>query len=151
MTAMKILSSVNRGRISQGISKSHVHRSIKGVPPEFYRRFASAGMKTLQHLRATAQETDASDFNLLFTTLLNQALQVKAPEDFYEDVALEMALIVANIIDGPPGLDMQDPVSLKEAMNLPDWTQWKKACHSEILSLKERDVFELVELPLGEI
>jgi hypothetical protein len=79
-----------------------------------------------------AQETDASDFNLLFTTLLNQALQVKAPEDFYEDAALEMALIVANTIDEPPGLDMQDPVSLKEAMNLPDWTQWKEACHSEI-------------------
>ena len=36
-------------------------------------------------------------------------------------------------------------------MNLPDWTQWKDACHSEIQSLKERDVFELVELPPGEI
>ena len=116
------------------------------MPPEFYGRFASAGTKTLQHLRATAQETDASDFNLLFTTL--QALQVKAPEDFYEDAALEMALVVANTIDEPPGLDMQDPVSLKEAMNLPDWTQWKEACLREIQSLKERDVFLLSYHPV---
>jgi hypothetical protein len=110
-------------------------------------------MKTLRHLRAATQETevtDANDFNLLFTTILNQALQVKELETFYEDVALEMALIVANTIDEPPGLDMQDPVSLKEAMNLPDWTQWKEACLREIQSLKEREVFELVELPPGE-
>ena len=121
------------------------HRPNKGVPPEFYGRFA-AGTKTLRHLRATAQKTDASDFSLLFTTLLNQAIQVKAPDDFYEDAALEMALIVTNTIDEPPGLDMQDPVSLKE---VPDWTLWKEACLREIQSLKERDVFELVELPPG--
>src|SRR4029077_4675352 len=56
-------------------------------------------------------------------------------------------MIVSDTIDEPPGLDVLDPLSLKEAMNLPDWPKWKEACVREIQSLKDRDVFDLVELP----
>ena len=117
-----------KGENQQGLRRSH--GPDKGMPPEFYERFIPAGTKTLRHPRATAQETDA-------------------PEGFYEDVALEMTPIVANTINEPLELDMQNPVSLQEAVNLPDWTQWKEACLREIQSLKERDFFEL-EQPPGE-
>ena len=126
-------------------------RTTKGKPRERYEGLASAQKQALRHLRTAMHGigvTDARDFNLLYMTVLSQTAHIKNLESFYEDVAGEMALVIANL-DEPPALDAQDPISLKEAKKLPDWPKWKRACLNEIQSLKERGVYDLVELPPG--
>ena len=43
----------------------------------------------------------------------------------------------------------QEPTSFKEAISSLDQSKWKKAMKTEMSSLKDNDVWELVELPLG--
>ena len=46
-------------------------------------------------------------------------------------------------------LSTQEPSSYKEATSCPEKAKWKEAMKTEMTSLKENDIWELVELPAG--
>jgi len=43
----------------------------------------------------------------------------------------------------------EEPRSIKEAISSPEKLQWEKAMEAEMKSLKENEVWDLVELPKG--
>jgi hypothetical protein len=44
-----------------------------------------------------------------------------------------------------------EPRTLKQAMNRPDWLQWKAACDAEHASLMRHNTWSLVQLPAGKV
>ena len=46
--------------------------------------------------------------------------------------------------------DFHEPKTLKEAMNSPNWCQWKIAMQEELDSLNKNNTWDLVEYPKGQ-
>ena len=46
-------------------------------------------------------------------------------------------------------LTKKDPLSLKEAQDMPDWESWDEAIHEELNQLHDMGTWKLVDLPEG--
>lgn len=74
----------------------------------------------------------------------------RRPPDRYGHLAKSIAHALASVSVSHAMVAKSDPQTYKEAVNGPDREKWLAAMRSEMDSLVEKDVFELVPLPKGK-
>jgi len=103
------------------------------VSPTYFRDLLNA------QLEATNNEKEQEFSALSITTrdLTNEVI--------YDHYATSLKALLTNTKNLP-----MEPSTVKEALNGPHATEWKKAMDAEMATLTERGTWELVELPKGQ-